>query len=57
MAMKGLTIRLDGELLDKLHVVADYEGRSANGQVNKLIRDCVEAFEEKHGKIELGFSR
>lgn len=51
--MKGYTIRIDEELLHKLHVLAAYEGRSANSQINILIRDAVEAFEEKHGKIEL----
>lgn len=51
--MKGLTIRIDEELLDKLHVVADYEGRSANGQVIILIRRCVEAYERKNGSIVL----
>ena len=40
------------EMLDKLHYVADYEGRSANSQILILIRDCIEAYEEKHGKIE-----
>ena len=54
MAEKGFTIRIDSELLDKLHVVAAYEGRSANSQIMILIRDCVEAYEEKRGKIELG---
>lgn len=54
MAIKQLTIRIDDQLLDKLHVVADYEARSANGQLLILIRDCVEQFEEKHGEIELG---
>ena len=50
--MKGLTIRIDEELLDKLHVVADY-GRSANGQVIILIRRCVEAYERKNGPISV----
>lgn len=49
MAIKSLSIRIDTELLDKLHVVADYEGRSANGQINILIRDCVAAYEKEHG--------
>ena len=26
MAIKSLSIRIDTEMLDKLHVVADYEG-------------------------------
>ena len=51
--MKGLTIRIDEELLDKLHVVADYEGRSANGQVIIFIRRCVEAYERKNGPISV----
>lgn len=54
MAIKSLSIRIDQEMLDKLHVVADYEGRSANSQILILIRDCIEQYEEKHGKIELG---
>ncbi len=51
MANKSLSIRIDSEMLDKLHVVADYEGRSANSQILILIRDCIEKYEEKHGKI------
>ncbi len=57
MSMKSLSIRIDEELLDKLHVVADYEARSANGQIIVLIRDCVEKYEEKFGKIEIGVSK
>ena len=54
MAIKSLSIRIDEDMLDKLHVVADYEGRSANGQINVLIRDCIATYEKEHGKIELG---
>ena len=36
-------------MLNKLHVVADYEGRSANSQILILIRDAIEKYEEKHG--------
>lgn len=53
MAVKSLSIRIDEELLHKLHVVADYEGRSANSQILILIRDAVAAYEEKNGEIEL----
>ncbi len=52
MAIRSLTIRIDDKLLDKLHVVADYEGRSANSQVLILIRDCVKQFERENGEIE-----
>ena len=40
-------------LLHKLHIVADYEGRSANSQVLVLIRKCVEQYERENGPIEL----
>ena len=53
MAQKSLSIRIDEEMLHKLHVVADYDGRSANSQILILIRDMIDAFEKEHGKIEL----
>jgi hypothetical protein len=53
MPIKSLSIRIDEEMLHKLHVVADYEGRSANSQILILIRDAVEAYEAKHGEIQL----
>ena len=52
MAIKSLSIRIDEEMLNKLHYVADYEGRSANSQILILIRDSIDKHEEKHGKIE-----
>ena len=54
MATKSLSIRIEDQMLDKLHVVADYEGRSANSQILILIRDCIEEYEAKHGSIKLG---
>lgn len=54
MAIKGFSLRIDEEMLDKLHYIAAYEGRSANGQVMVLIRDAIEKYENAHGKIEIG---
>lgn len=54
MATKSLSIRIDNELLNKLHAVADYEGRSANSQILILIRNCVEEYEKAHGPIDKG---
>ena len=53
MAIKSLSIRIEQEMLNKLHVLADYEGRSANSQIIVLIRDAIEKYEEKHGEIKL----
>ncbi len=54
MATKSLSIRIEDTMLDKLHVIADYEGRSANSQILILIRDCIEAYESRHGEIPVG---
>lgn len=51
MAIRSLSIRIDSTMLDKLHCVADYEGRSANSQILVLIRDCIEKYEANHGEI------
>lgn len=53
MAIKNLSLRIDQEMLHKLHVVADYEGRSANSQILILIRDSIEKHEQQHGKITI----
>lgn len=54
MSIKSLSIRIEEEMLDKLHVVADYEGRSANSEIIILIRDAIENYEAKHGEIKVG---
>lgn len=54
MAIKSLSIRIDSAMLDKLHVVADYEGRSASSQILILIRDAIAQYEAQHGEIRLG---
>ena len=54
MAIKSLSIRIDEEMLNKLHIVADYEARAANGQVIALIRESIEKYEKKYGEIVLG---
>lgn len=53
MAIKSLSIRIDEKMLNKLHVVADYEGRSANSEILVLIREAIEKYEEKHGEINV----
>lgn len=38
-------------MLNKLHIVADYEGRSANSQILILIRNCIEQYERRNGEL------
>ena len=49
---KHVSVRIDEELLAKLHVVSDYEGRSVNGHILVLIRKSIEQYEKEHGKID-----
>ena len=48
---KHLGIEVNPELHYKLHYIAKYEGRSGNGQILHLIRQCIRDFESEHGKI------
>ena len=41
MAIKNFSVRIDEEMLHKLHIVADYEGRSANSEILILIREAI----------------
>ncbi|MDE6110294.1 MAG: Arc family DNA-binding protein [Eubacterium sp.] len=51
MANKNLFIHIDKELLDKLHHVANQEGKSANGEILMLIKDAIKQHEQEHGEI------
>lgn len=48
---KHLGIEIDPELHQKLHYIAKYEGRSGNGQILYLIRQCIREFEAANGPI------
>ena len=55
--MKKFTLRInisvDPTLLEKMHFVSEYEGRSVNQQLIRLMKNCIAAFEAKHGRIAL----
>ena len=54
MAIKSFGLRIESEMLDKLHYIAASEDRSAYGQVIYLIRKCIEQFEKEREIIEIG---
>lgn len=47
------TVRVNPDLLKKFRLVADYNGRSANREIEILMRNHVAEFEKIHGKIEI----
>lgn len=46
-------LRIPEELMDKLKYIAEYNARSANREIELLVRAHVGRFEKKHGVIEL----
>lgn len=51
---KNIGIRLDDDLRMKLKYVSDYDGRSMNNLVVRLIQSHIKEFETAHGPIDLG---
>ena len=45
------TMRIERELLDKLQYIAKYEGRTANKQLEQLVKRCIREFEKDNGTI------
>ena len=45
------TLRVNRTLFQKFRYVADYEGRSANREIEQYIKQRVKSFEEEHGEI------
>ena len=52
MAVKSVSIRIEEEMLKKIGYVADFEGRSVNSHILVLIRENIDLFEKKYGKID-----
>lgn len=46
-------LRVPRELLTKLKFIADYDGRSANKEIEQLVIKHVEQFEKEHGPIDV----
>ncbi|MCI9035675.1 MAG: Arc family DNA-binding protein [Lachnospiraceae bacterium] len=50
-------LRIPTPTMDKLKYIAEYNGRSANKEIEQLILAHIAKFEKEHGEINLdGFS-
>ncbi len=47
------TLRIDSDLMKKVHSVAKYNARSANGEIEIIIRKHIKEFEKKNGTIDI----
>lgn len=46
------TLRVDRKLFQKFRYVAEFEGRSANKEIEQFIKRHVAEFEKNHGEID-----
>ena len=51
--IKNIGLRVTPEIHAKLRSIAQYEGRTINGQVLWLINRCIREFERENGEIEI----
>ena len=49
--IKHIGLRVGLETHQKLRYIANYEGRTINGQAHYLIHKCIREFEKEHGPI------
>ncbi|MBQ6819632.1 MAG: Arc family DNA-binding protein [Clostridia bacterium] len=47
------TLRVDRELFQKFRYVAEFEGRSANKEIEQFLKKHVAEFEQAHGTITI----
>lgn len=45
------TLRINRHLFAKFRYVAEYEGRSANKEIERMLKQRVEKFEKENGEI------
>lgn len=50
---KHLGIEIEPDLHSKLKYIAKYEGRSINGQILYLVRQCIKDFEKENGIVKI----
>ena len=55
-SLSRFTLRVPPELLDKFGVIAEYEGRTKNRELEQMIRQRIALFEQEHGEIVVGES-
>ena len=50
--LSKFTLRINAELLKKFRYIAEYNGRSANHELQVLIKKRIIQYEKKHGEIK-----
>ncbi len=45
------SMRIDKKLLDRLQYISKYNGRTANKQLEQMVKQLIAKFEKQHGEI------
>lgn len=51
--LSKFTLRIDADLLKKFRFIAEYNARSANREIELLIKKHIKEFEHQHGRINI----
>lgn len=49
---KAYTLRIDNNLMDKIKTIALKEDRPISKQIERMLKEQVEKYENEHGSIE-----
>ncbi len=49
--LKRYTMRTDKRLLDRLQYISQYNGRTANKQLEQMVKQLISKFEKQNGEI------
>jgi len=52
-SLPRLGIRIDRDLLDKFHFVASYNERTANKEIEYVVKRHIALYEAEHGTIQV----
>lgn len=50
---KAYTLRIDNNLMDKIKTIAITEDRPISKQIERMLKDQVEQYENEHGNIKI----
>ncbi len=50
---KHIGMEIPADIHYKFHYISRFEGRSGNGQIQYLIKQCIKEFEKENGEIQL----
>ena len=50
---KAYTLRIDNNLMDKIKTIAITEDRPISKQIERMLKDQVEQYENEHGHIKI----